>query len=139
MGYDLKFEQDGAFSGTSKAWLKNRKGLDTCRPITLDLSTFTGATHYPNGFIPSGMGLAIRTADNRGVAIGTASSVPAGHLLDDCKVRAGNETGAAVVALFWEGIVDTTKLPANHGVTNAMSILEGALADFIRYEPPVPV
>lgn len=55
MGYDLKFETDGAFSGTSKAWLANRKGLDTCRPITLALELFSPATHYPNGFIPSGM------------------------------------------------------------------------------------
>jgi hypothetical protein len=55
MGFDLKFEQDGAFSGTSKAWLASRMGVDICRGITLALELFNPATHYPNGFIPSGM------------------------------------------------------------------------------------
>lgn len=55
MGFDLKFEQDGAFSGTSKAWLASRMGVDVCRGVTLALELFNPTTHYPNGFIPSGM------------------------------------------------------------------------------------
>lgn len=55
---DLKFEQDQAFVNDDKSWIANRLGFDTARTVTLDLSTFTEALHYPNGFIPSGVAIA---------------------------------------------------------------------------------
>jgi hypothetical protein len=42
-------------------WLASRKGFDTCRSITLDLSLFSAA-HYVNGYIPSGTVLSKITA-----------------------------------------------------------------------------
>lgn len=35
-------------------WLGSAHGTDATRTITLDVSTFTAATHYPNGFVPGG-------------------------------------------------------------------------------------
>lgn len=38
-------------------WLGSAHGIWNARTVTLDISAFTEATHYPNGFIPSGMPL----------------------------------------------------------------------------------
>lgn len=117
MGFDLKFETDAVFVGDSKKWIANRKGFDTCRSITLDLSTFTGATHYPDGFLRSGITLARRSTDGLYVLYVNAGAnetgVPRGHLLNAVRVRAGNTTGKAAGTLFWEGIVKVSNLPAN--------------------------
>lgn len=237
MGYDLKFEQDGAFSGTSKAWLASRMGVDICRGVTLDLSLFSPATHYPSGFIPSGMCLgkdasglygpyngalnevqtfnlgaasagtftitfqgsttaaipfnatvaqvqaaldalpnvnpgditvaggplpgtnvsltfsgqyagvnvseitidgALTTGETITIATTTAGGgadtdlgVLTGHLLDDVKVRTNNGAGRSVAALYWNGIVVESRLPANSGIdANG----KADVAAHIRYE-----
>lgn len=36
------------------SWLLNTDGLDEAISGVLDVSTFTEATHFPNGFFPSG-------------------------------------------------------------------------------------
>lgn len=237
MGYDLKFEQDGAFSGTSKAWLASRMGVDICRGITLDLSLFNPATHYPNGFIPSGMCLGkdasglygpyngnlneVQTFNLGAASAGTftitfqgspTAAIPfnatvaqvqaaldalpnvnpgditvaggplpgtnvsltfsgqyagvnvaeitidggattgetitiatataggandtdldtmTGHLLDDVKVRTNNGAGRSVAALYWNGIVVESRLPANSGIDPTAKT---AVAAHIRYE-----
>lgn len=47
-----------------RSWLLGTHGTDpgSNPSITLDISTFTEATHYPNGYIPSGMPLGEITA-----------------------------------------------------------------------------
>lgn len=52
MGISLDITRD-TWGVDSLDWLAMRKGFDTCRPVTLDLSLFA-AGHYVNGFIPSG-------------------------------------------------------------------------------------
>lgn len=37
-----------------KTWAASKHGFGTGRSVTLDVTAFTRATHYPNGFIPSG-------------------------------------------------------------------------------------
>ena len=37
-----------------RSWLGSAHGTEATRTITLDMSTFTAGTHYPDGFIPSG-------------------------------------------------------------------------------------
>ena len=44
-------------------WLSSNFGYDEPRSITLDISTFTAATHFPNGYIPSGVILGKVTAN----------------------------------------------------------------------------
>lgn len=140
MGFDLKFEQDATFSGTSKAWLKSRKGVDQCRGITLDLSLFTLATQYPNGFIPSGMTLGKVTATGLygpyNDALATGQEVFRGHLLEDVKVRSTNTTGKAVGALFWTGIVEEARLPANHGLNAAAKVDSGPTSAIVDGQAP---
>lgn len=36
-------------------WLGSSHGIENARTATMDVSTFTKATHYPNGFFPSGL------------------------------------------------------------------------------------
>lgn len=41
-----------------RSWLGSRDGTEFTETITLDTSAFTEATHYPDGFVPSGTVLA---------------------------------------------------------------------------------
>ena len=43
-----------AFGGGDQSWLGSSHSIANCRTETLDISAFTKATHYPDGFIPSG-------------------------------------------------------------------------------------
>lgn len=54
-----------AFQVEKRSWLLSQHGTDpgTTPSITLDVSAFTAATHYPNGYIPSGTNLAKITAN----------------------------------------------------------------------------
>jgi len=36
------------------SWLGSAHGIHNCRTETIDVSAFTKATHYPDGYIPSG-------------------------------------------------------------------------------------
>jgi hypothetical protein len=239
MGFDLRFEQDGAFPGTSKAWLASRMGTDLCRGVTLALELFNPTTHYPDGYLRSGLCLAkvttgtllnlygpynglaneVQTFDlgaasagtftlsfqgsttgnipfnataaqvqaameampniNPGDVTVTGGPLPAsvtltfsgqyaginvspitidgtlttgetitiasptaggsaglatldvltGHLFDDVKVR--NGAGRAVGALYWNGMVVESRLPANSGIDPAGKV---DVAAHIRYE-----
>lgn len=120
---DLLFESDGSFTNDDHSWLANRMGLDTMRPITLDLALFTKATHFPNGFIPSGVALAKVTATSRygpyNNALANGQEVMKGHLGSAVEVRPTNEAGRAAGALYNRGIVREARLPANHGLDAA--------------------
>lgn len=120
---DLVFETESTLAQDDKSWLATRMGIDTARSITLDLSLFTGGTHYPNGFIPSGVALGKVTATNRygpyNDALATGVEVLRGHLLSAVVVRATNTAGKAAGALFWHGVVKESRLPANHGLDAA--------------------
>lgn len=142
---DLKFETEATFLNDSKAWLGAREGVDDARTVTLDLSLFTAGTHFPNGFIPSGMTLGKVTASglygpyNNALATGVENF--RGHLLSGVEVRATNVTGRAVAAMLWRGTVKESKLPTNHGLDAAAkadagptSALVGNDIPNIRYE-----
>lgn len=42
------------FGAGDQSWLGSTHGIHECRTETVDISTFTEGTHFPNGFIPSG-------------------------------------------------------------------------------------
>lgn len=50
------------FKADDQSWLGSAHGTDSARSITLDTSAFTAATHYPDGFFPSGTPLGEITA-----------------------------------------------------------------------------
>lgn len=51
-----------SFAGGDPSWLRLRHGVDSCVSGTLDVSAFTPAVHYPNGFIKSGTAIGRITA-----------------------------------------------------------------------------
>lgn len=62
------------FYNQSHTWLGSRRGLSTARTVTLKVSTFTSGTHYPNGFFPDGLALAVPTSGaNSGYAVPLAA------------------------------------------------------------------
>jgi hypothetical protein len=52
---DLTVVSEGPWLPEDRSWLGSAHGTTATRTITLDVSAFTANTHYPNGYIPSGM------------------------------------------------------------------------------------
>lgn len=113
-----------AYQVEKRSWLLSPHGTDpgTTPSITLDVSAFTAATHYPNGYLLSGIILGKITAtglyapyvdaavDGTGTAAGILfSSVK----IPDTAVLTRDVGGA----LFVHGFVRTTKLPIANGAT----------------------
>ncbi|MER7331671.1 MULTISPECIES: hypothetical protein [unclassified Micromonospora] len=107
------------------SWLGSAHGTEATDKIVLDLSLFTAGTHYPNGFIPSGMTVAkVTTAGaNQGMygpynnALTNGQEVLAGHLYTNVAVNTGSTRAAG--ALLNHGKVREANLPANHGLDAA--------------------
>lgn len=124
--------RDEVFGSENRAWLGSQHGTESNRTITLDVSTFTAATHYPEGFIPSGVVLGQITGsglfgpfdpnalDGRDTA--------AGHLFNSTPVKAGATNIGA--PLFDHGAVVESKLPAASGLD---ATAKADLAGQIRY------
>lgn len=101
-------------------WLGSAHGTNTADTITLDLSLFTSGTHFPNGFIPSGMSLGKVTATGVYGPYSNAAvdgrTVMVGHLYQDVEVASDNTTGKAIGAILRHCQVVEANLPSNHGV-----------------------
>lgn len=46
-----------SFGQDDQSWLGSSHGTDTARSITLDITKFTAGTHYPDGYVKSGIPL----------------------------------------------------------------------------------
>jgi hypothetical protein len=66
-----------------QSWLGSTHGIGNARTESIDISTFTAGTHYPNGYIPSGTPVA-----------------KVGGLLVPYDVTEGTTTGAGILAGF---------------------------------------
>ena len=112
--------QKTVYAQDNQSWLIGNHGTDMTPSIKLDVSTFTAATHYPNGFIPSGTVLA-KTVDGTGYApydpADTTDSlgVAVGLLFAAVPVDQLDNTHDANGALYVHGLVDSTKLPFQAG------------------------
>lgn len=106
-----------------RSWLVGQHGVDITPGITLDISKFTKATHFPNGYIPSGTAIAKITAtglygpyDN---TLSNGQEVAGGLLFSSVRAVDTN-TGNTLVkvggARFIHGAVNAAKLPDNSGV-----------------------
>lgn len=73
-----------------QSWLGSDHGLFTARTETINVSAFTPATHYPNGYLPSGFpvakvsGLLVPYDPTAGTT--TGAGVLAGHIVTDQNV-----------------------------------------------------
>jgi hypothetical protein len=117
------------FGTGDQSWLGSSHGIHECRTEVLDISAFTEATHYPDGYIPSGTPLSKVTSTAGGAEVGkyvvydpnfdtdTATAgiqsdgrdVLAGFLLTDQPVVAGS--GDFGAPLLDHGRVKVDKVP----------------------------
>jgi hypothetical protein len=64
------------FGQEDQSWLGSQHGTDMARSITLDTSAFTANTHYPNGYLLSGLPLGKITSSGKyGPYAGNAAEV----------------------------------------------------------------
>jgi hypothetical protein len=84
-----------------QSWLGSTHGIGNARTETVDISAFTPATHYPQGYIPSGFpvakvgGLLVPYDVTAGTTAG--AGILAGHLLTDFKVSGTADLPTAVL------------------------------------------
>ncbi len=97
----------GTRSGDQR-WIGSRHALDSAKTATISTANFTKATHYPNGFLPSG--LPVNGADPSNVKPYTGA---AGEVLRFLKDNHEVEAGITLiqVALLWHGLVYTNFVP----------------------------
>lgn len=118
---DISLQPTETYIAEDRSWLASRHGTDVTQSITLDTSAFTEATHFPNGYVPSGTVLGKITATGLYAPYSNAASdgteVAAGFLYSSVKmVTGGKDVGAAI---HWHGAVIADKLPANSGLDTA--------------------
>lgn len=104
-----------SFGQDDQTWLGSQHGTDTARSITLDTSAFTANTHYPSGYLLSGLPLGKITASgkyapyNNAATDGTETLV--GFLLGAVRVNPADTTIDPQGALLLHGFVVESKLP----------------------------
>jgi hypothetical protein len=112
------------FGEGNQKWLGSRHGIDAVRTITLDASTFTLATHYPSGYLFSGIVLGIITATGKYGPYDDAASdgrqVARGILFTDVEVNPANSPDVDPVGpMFTMGVVIEANLPTGNGIDAA--------------------
>ena len=107
-----RFRTEREWVAGDMSWLGSGHGLRNARTEILDISTFTAATHYPNGYIPSGTpvakvgGVLVPYDATEGTV--TAAGILAGFVLTDQRVVGTSDFPAP---LFDHGRVKTANLP----------------------------
>ncbi|MBF4578952.1 hypothetical protein [Frigoribacterium sp. VKM Ac-2530] len=95
------------FGGGDQSWLGSTHGIANARTGTLSLTDFTPATHYPDGFIPSGT--RVDASNEKALTPFTgAEGEQLGFVLTDSPVVNGE---AAPVAVLRHGIINVANLP----------------------------
>lgn len=78
-----------------KSWLGSRHGIGECASVTLDISTFTEAIHYPDGYFKSGIALGKITA--------TGKYGPYAHQTNEVQTVTEGGSGLTSFTLTWSG------------------------------------
>lgn len=92
-----RYRTEREYVAGDMTWLGSGHGLRNARTEILDISAFTAATHYPNGYIPSGLPVA-----------------KVGGVLVPYDATEGTVTGAGILAGF---VLTDTVLRVNPGST----------------------
>ena len=95
-----------------QSWLGSSHGIANCRTELLDISTFTAGTHYPNGYIPSGLpvakvsGVLVPYDATEGTT--TGAGILAGFVFTDQPVVGTNDCAVPVLD---HGRIRSAKVP----------------------------
>src|SRR4051794_25684371 len=107
-----------SFSQDKRDWLYGAHGTDIALGVTPDVSKFTAGTHYPDGFIKSGIPLGKITAGGKYGPYDDAASdgrqTCVGFLFTGVEVvtRRGATLSSAVGSMLVHCAVKESKLPA---------------------------
>jgi hypothetical protein len=105
------------FSQDRRDWLGSEHGTDIVQSITLDVSKFTAGTHYPDGYIKSGIPLGKITAGGKYGLYDDAASdgrqTCVGFLFTGVEVvtRRGVTLTSAVASMLIHCVIRESKLP----------------------------
>ena len=97
------------FGSGDQSWLGSTHGIANARTGTLSLTDFTAATHYPDGYLPSGTAVDASTEKALKPFTG-AEGEQLGFILTDSPVVAGE---AAPVAVLRHGLIKVSNLPGS--------------------------
>ncbi|MEU0858420.1 head decoration protein [Streptomyces griseofuscus] len=106
-----------SYSQDRKDWLGSQHGTDVLRSVTLDVSTFTKATHYPDGYLKSGLPIGKITATGKyGLYDDTKTDgrqTLVGFLWTGVEVidHRGNASTSVGGSMLIHGFINTAKLP----------------------------
>lgn len=121
------------FGPGDQSWLGSSHGLRNSRTETLDLSTFTAGTHFPNGYIPSGTPVAkvggVLVPYDKTEATTYYDGVLAGFLLTDQPVV--GTTGKYGVPLLDHGRVKVANVPYSGGFAAPVAAAKSADVQFV--------
>lgn len=119
MSLDISL-QSTTYQVGNRQWLLQEP--DVKLNVTLDISKFTGGTHFPNGYIPSGTVIGLLTSGGLGApyndALSDGSQTAYGITYGDARVTYANGTNAAKVSISVvvnDCIVSKSKLPFQSG------------------------
>lgn len=128
------------YHAPNRSWLLFEAGGRGGEPVprsqaVLDFTTFDPATHYPDGYIPSGTAVGVLTGGGR-VGAYSASATDgretfAGHLFDDVQVPAVRTQKKVVAVVDSFAVVSTGRLPEHSGLDTAAR----DDAPLIKYRP----
>jgi len=110
------------YQSEDRSWLLSE--FDDCygEGGTLDVSTFTAGTHYPNGYLPSGTAVGIITASGKlgpydpAASDGTETCV--GLTLGDARILdpiGGTRAAVGVAYTRYNAVVSLARLPFQSG------------------------
>lgn len=114
---DISLQPTETWIAENRSWLGSEHGTDHPQTVTLKNSLFTAGTHYPNGYLPSGLVLGKVTASGLYGPYDDAASdgrqTAVGFLYSNTKmVASGADVGAPI---HWHGAVKKLKLPFQSG------------------------
>lgn len=116
---DLKIRRE-TFGNQSHAWLGSAFGTQATKTVTLATAAFTEGTHYPNGFFPDGLALALASS---GTYSGKAVPLAARPTEGQTVTITGTPTGGTFTLTF-DG--ETTAAIAYNAAASAVqTALEG--------------
>lgn len=120
------------FGPGDQSWLGSSHSIRNCRTETLDISTFTAGTHYPDGYIPSGTPVAkvggVLVPYDKTEATTTGAGVLAGFVFTDQPVVGTGDFG---VPLLDHGRVKTAKVPLSGGFPAPAAAAKSANVQFV--------
>lgn len=131
---NIQVRKTSEYQAENRTWIYSDPGQWTRASGTLDVTTFTKTTHYPDGYIPSGTVLGVITASHKlGPYDSTATDgreTPVGFLYDSDTVHDGVDS-SVVPVMFQGGGINEHKLPVNSGLDeDAKSALSGKFTFF---------